>query len=886
MSSEEEAQNLREEGNALYKIGELPQAISKYLQASKITPNDPAPLGNISAALFETGQYKRCIPFAEKATRLHKGSPGYDEAGSQVQRLEQRIAKARVHLPNVKPEERIETRLHILQNLPRYRPSINPALEYYHVGHDVAFCLYDEAIDRIRESDYTEEQEGNRELNEHSGDSEHKEEPVSFFLAGVGDARNLYRTIISILEVEKSPRKHYHIAINDVNSCVLVRDLIVFMLVDELSQLDDDSGEYLEVLATIYFIYLGVMIPLFVFERLQSTLSKALLALQSGQQPVKIFHLYDRHFPEYIKVLTSWQTSALTLMASREVITLATRQVGGTAARSGDNGENRNCGAERELYLSSLVLRPPVELLTKYDRPLFELLQHYASRPRANAPRFRDYLCKHWRVNTTLIDENRYHTIKNKRDMDFGHDPFAATQRFSFEELGANYGDPELLFDFLRPFFDGAAKALRALKGRLQIEVLLGDCVDVAERLRFGLVRDLNDQSPECMSDSRFEHRPKHFPTRFERIHLSNVPDYMNGNLSLCLYFGPLLKKFPEGLMMSCCLRNSGSWQNIESFLSEYQLIHNEKMLTQLTSVVVFDRGLDELMPMRDYVIYGYGGPPASFNRLLPKRAFMKWFYALFFRLALPFNQDILSVHTIILSPVNLTILFRIMSQLEALHYPSHWMSEALNNILENKVITAGRPPRASTTKPAAVERNHPEKRLCTTPFSFEMTVLSRMFQPLLPFALTGVPAAKDIYLYKFDMSKARISFDPAAATAQLALFFWDQDYLRPLGFDGMDAHTSNLRVLLDPSWGEADPDFNTPCHAAFRENGMAVYTTFATDKNTVSVTAWMYIGFVEKMLEQDWGFNLYRTDNYQPIFDIPCMVRDSVERGVSWAVS
>jgi Flp pilus assembly protein TadD len=33
-------------------------AISKYRQAAKITPNDPAPYGNLSAAYLEVGQYK------------------------------------------------------------------------------------------------------------------------------------------------------------------------------------------------------------------------------------------------------------------------------------------------------------------------------------------------------------------------------------------------------------------------------------------------------------------------------------------------------------------------------------------------------------------------------------------------------------------------------------------------------------------------------------------------------------------------------------------------------------------------------------------------------------------------------------------------------------
>ena len=67
-----EAQTLREEGNAFYKDGKLKQgmqselnmsfvvdnnhpAIDRYSKAVNLTPKDPAPRGNLSAAYFERG---------------------------------------------------------------------------------------------------------------------------------------------------------------------------------------------------------------------------------------------------------------------------------------------------------------------------------------------------------------------------------------------------------------------------------------------------------------------------------------------------------------------------------------------------------------------------------------------------------------------------------------------------------------------------------------------------------------------------------------------------------------------------------------------------------------------------------------------------------------
>jgi hypothetical protein len=59
-------------------------------------------------------------------------------------------------------------------------------------------------------------------------------------------------------------------------------------------------------------------------------------------------------------------------------------------------------------------------------------------------------------------------------------------------------------------FFLEAAKAIQYLGVRLQVEAILGDYVDAAEKIQFSLY------------DA--EARPKEFPVLYDRIHLSNVP--------------------------------------------------------------------------------------------------------------------------------------------------------------------------------------------------------------------------------------------------------------------------------------------------------------------------------------------------------------------------
>jgi hypothetical protein len=68
-----------------------------------------------------------------------------------------------------------------------------------------------------------------------------KDEPISYLFCGIGDARHLMRTIIDIAAHEKklkNPSKKYHFLINNVKKCVMAQDLVIFMLLDELKNVD------------------------------------------------------------------------------------------------------------------------------------------------------------------------------------------------------------------------------------------------------------------------------------------------------------------------------------------------------------------------------------------------------------------------------------------------------------------------------------------------------------------------------------------------------------------------------------------------------------------------------------------------------------------------
>jgi hypothetical protein len=65
-------------------------------------------------------------------------------------------------------------------------------------------------------------------------------------------------------------------------------------------------------------------------------------------------------------------------------------------------------------------------------------------------------------------------------------------------------------------------------------------------------------------------------------------------------------------------------------------------MLQQLAQAFILIRENGELpWPMADYTCYAWLKlEPHTYPDLLPRGAFAKWFYGVFFRWALPFNQN------------------------------------------------------------------------------------------------------------------------------------------------------------------------------------------------------------------------------------------------------
>ncbi|QSZ28722.1 hypothetical protein DSL72_003224 [Monilinia vaccinii-corymbosi] len=439
----------------------------------------------MSAALGE--EDPAIVEVVEKLTHegnlLYRSGKLTQEDKANVAKLEHRLQRAIAHIPQASEKEKLQRRLKISASLPHIRASMHAFVAYFPVGNDHAASLYHDLFERFpRENDKT----------------------ISFFLGGVGDARNLYATMIGLHQSERNggaPRRKYRFVANDINRCALTRDLIIWTLLEELSTLEQDSDHRLMALATIFFIYESNIMPKYIHDNLRAIMEKILVSLNKGNSPLEwvSFHEYDT--PKYIEVLKHWlgegDEAFTTSEAMRGIQSAFPRQV---------PSYEQKCQKEQQLYAEYGLLYPPKKILLSREPELSNLLKN-----KLKPNKLREYVERNWRFNPTMMDLDWYKQMQRMGGLggfDINTNPFDAVAHFYDYHTGHS---PTSLFDHVAPLFNRAADALKKMKRRLHVEVICGDVVEIAEWFRFGI-------SPTRVP------RLKKLPTEFDIIHLSNIP--------------------------------------------------------------------------------------------------------------------------------------------------------------------------------------------------------------------------------------------------------------------------------------------------------------------------------------------------------------------------
>lgn len=341
------------------------------------------------------------------------------------------------------------------------------------------------------------------------------------------------------------------------------------------------------------------------------------------------------------------------------------------------------------------------------------------------------------------------------------------------------------------------------------------------------------------------------YPQVYDRIHLSNVPDYIGGTFTSYLYALQMTHRDRTSYITSTCLRNPPRFNTVAEFDAEYVALHTEKDLESLFHVRM-KPNYDVFMPMCPYNQWYHRTVSREYKDLVPRAKLQTWLYRLFFKTALPAEKRMILDNELIYSPLNLTYFFRLCGHLHSIGYPAHWLSEVISSILSGTVTTTARPPRSEPLRPQEIDAMQKPLTQSVAPFTAELSTLAAMWQPLLPFGMLSRNIAPVETLRKYTITFAKVSQEVNAYPLFILNFH--------KGTTVPSSNINNLRsILLSDELGSNDHD-----HKQFREQRINILSTWTWHQASRTATFWLREDEMQRMKDEGWKVCIFRSDNWK----------------------
>ncbi|KAJ7708983.1 hypothetical protein B0H17DRAFT_1124763 [Mycena rosella] len=320
------AEELKNKGNVFFKLGDVTEASKCYAKAEELCPTNPVYASNLSASLFEEGDYLLCVTTIDRWCKLHgepKTNPSADPSpapnNALALRLSGRLAKALSHGvrsgsmsqkqiddlgatiselelvgSNGEPDlRRLWADWNIIAReagardgkvaqararfsvLPIFRKTAKPILEYFNIGQDPLMSLIDDWGPNHSEASIKLESMSDQDISQ-----------MSFLLGGVGDARHVHSTLVGIhraykkLDKKRQEAFRVHITLLDIHPAALARDICILLLLEQLINTPAESSvTRAEILATMFYTFAGVVMPEYCYSRLEKVMQDFKLSL-------------------------------------------------------------------------------------------------------------------------------------------------------------------------------------------------------------------------------------------------------------------------------------------------------------------------------------------------------------------------------------------------------------------------------------------------------------------------------------------------------------------------------------------------------------------------------------------------------------------------------
>ncbi|KAK8085415.1 hypothetical protein PG997_006686 [Apiospora hydei] len=762
----QKAEEARVRGNGLYKTGKLSDAIKAYTEACELDNATYLPLSNLSAAYYEVGKYHESIVSAKKTLQMIAETP---ESETAKQKLLVRMAKGFLYLQNLEITESIVDaieseseranlrcsveRIHAMQGdddfgksglrlglmkLPRYKPQMNDETEYFCVGHDTPESQL--AGDLIRNLK--------------------PDEPASILFCGIGDARNMFQTII---ELPDDQTRRLQFTVLDHKPSVIARNLIFFHLFNEAAMEKDEEKSRL-LFRILAYLFTVSIIPPFVWEKLQMTTTTLLDDLESGNQPIAWANIGKEYIKPLCRVLRQWKPVPKGSYSPENIRGLVAR---GQLVNEIDSwGSDWKFNHQFFKDFGTVKLHPSDA--ERVEPHLAGPLRAYLNKAQGGKAQLSTYINNTWETNITMIDIDWEDKRGGFGEPDMSMNPLMTAEMLSSAMAKTQYRKYVMkgsVVEAIVRYFALAGSKFRRMHERLQVEVRIQEMADALESMRCDLL-----QNPEPGSDI--------------------VPG--------------------GGAQPPRRYHNPPRWDSINQYLAEYLLMYDRKRIEShfhvKLSVTTPEEYEDDMYPLMPYYKWErVTAPPKTlkFEELMPQASLTRWLYSHFLKICLPYERG--PAFDLVYAPLNLTMFMRLLVHVSELGYPAHWLSTLINNLLGGEVTTTARAPRRYVLTTQDVDKVHPPRKVSVKPWTMEFAALISLWQHLLPFGLISsshLLAPLD-EMHEYTVKFPHPFFHPESGhVPHFMLVFWNQQKLEsPLQTSARFVRSEVVRVVTTFNW-------------------------------------------------------------------------------------
>ncbi|TIA18147.1 hypothetical protein D6C80_03603 [Aureobasidium pullulans] len=807
VSAEERSVQARSRGNDLYRKGLFDAATKAYFEAVTLSRNDPAPLSNLSAVQFELGNYAGSQLYAEKALKLLQSEA---DTSPKKQKLFLRLAKAKLLM--LQDAESVASRLDSADSLHKSVAAMSRSKT-----NCTAWTKLLDELPRYRPS------------------------LSKLRLRGTDDS------------------KRFHFTLLDLKPAAIAKILIMLHLLDQTYDT--------EALACVV---------------LQQTIIALMQKLRKGAPLASWIYVSKDQRNAILRHLDAWKENLYGKYDTRKF-----RERGVVIARDKHIDRIATLGPSEVRYLPFCehddalfwtygIVMPDDTTLLKHERELAELVKDLdwqsEGLPVADQKAL-EIIDATWKPNVTLVDID-WDTVrdggKSKDVPDFCFDsPDVAQKLFNPDEDTVRELKVKSFWGWFTMFFSHVSKSIKDIRSRICVELVVGEMNECLERLRYDAWSTRGEKQGKL--------DPALFPRTYNRVQMSNIPDYVGDALSTFLYGVPLLHPDDSSAVISRILLNWPAFKTHERFLTEYTLLTDVTSVEKHFSVKLREDSSSlqnwgsDALELQDYTMWTVGSSkPLRGDQLMSREANEKYFQAHLLKICLPYPRSIHVTNTGVRSPLNITVLFRLIGQFHKIGYPAHWLSEVLGNLLEGTIMTNARAPRKEVLTIKEAQKTYPSRAMCVKPWIAELSTLVSIWKDVLPFGLLFsndlIPNLNAVrqYTIKFPTPNG-CSLDKSV----FALVFWNSAQEPP---------PTNLRAtLLDDEQGDRSESARN-----IRESGIHVLSTFKWTQETRTVSFWLRSDVVETMEQGDWNAYIWRLDSWGCV-TAGVSVRDHVVAGPNW---